>query len=60
MKSIASVCIVILSEDCSLREKRKEQPQSKDPCLYFYSLSLGLGCIALRVGVTWRLPEADR
>ena len=22
---------VILSEDCSLRDKRKEQPQSKDP-----------------------------
>jgi hypothetical protein len=28
--------LVILSEDCSLREKRKEQPQSKDPC-HFYA-----------------------
>jgi hypothetical protein len=23
--------IVILSEDCSVRDQRKEQPQSKDP-----------------------------
>jgi hypothetical protein len=28
--------LVILSEDCSLRDERKEQPQSKDP--YFEKL----------------------
>jgi len=29
---------VILSEDCSLREKRKGQPQSKDPYLQQYAV----------------------